>query len=218
MRSINQEGLTHIRQWEGLRLSAYKDVAGVWTIGFGHTAAAGPPSPTAGMRITESEAVEILRLDLKQFEEAVETAVKVPLNDNQFAALVSFCFNVGAGAFRKSTLLKKLNAGDYNAVPSELAKWNKAGGKTVQGLVNRRAAEAGLWAKGSFVSSNTVDAKPAAPATLTPENIAAATSVLTGVGAVASGSGPVQWALGAVLVVAAAAFLFLFLRSRLSPR
>ena len=218
MRTINSEGLAHIRQWEGLELSAYRDVAGIWTIGYGHTAAAGPPAPAAGMRISETEAVAILQRDLRQFEAAVESKVKVPLNDNQFAALVSFCFNVGAGAFGKSTLLKKLNAGNYDAVPSELAKWVKAGGKTVKGLVNRRAAEAGLWAKGSFVSSNTVDAKPAAPATLTPENIAAGTSVLTGMGAVASGSGPVQWALGAVLVIAAAAFLFLFIRSRISPR
>lgn len=218
MRTINAEGLAHIRQWEGLRLEAYRDVAGIWTIGYGHTAAAGPPAPSSGMRISEAEAVAILQRDLRQFEAAVETKVKVPLNDNQFAALVSFCFNVGAGAFGKSTLLKKLNAGNYDAVPGELAKWVKAGGKTVKGLVHRRAAEAGLWAKGSFVSSNTVDAKPAAPPTLTPENIAAGTSVLTGVGAVASGSGPMQWALAAVLVAAAATFLFLFIRSRLAPR
>ncbi|WP_247643165.1 lysozyme [Brucella sp. B13-0095] len=90
----------------------------------------------------------------------VERLVKVPLTDNQFAALVSFDFNTGA--LDKSTLLKKLNKGDYAAVPVELMKWVNAGGKKINGLVNRRAAEAGLWAKGDFVSSNYVPATTAA--------------------------------------------------------
>ncbi|EJF81752.1 hypothetical protein MCS_00177, partial [Bartonella doshiae NCTC 12862 = ATCC 700133] len=76
------------------------------------------------------------------------------LSDEQFGALVSFCYNVGIAAFQNSTLLKRLNRGDYEAVPTELQKWTKASGKRLQGLVHRRVAEAGLWAKGAYVSSN----------------------------------------------------------------
>ncbi|WP_107327543.1 lysozyme [Agrobacterium pusense] len=160
-RRINAAGLSHIMQWEGKRLVAYQDVAGIWTIGYGHTTAAGIPRVREGMRISDKEAEDILKGDLRKFENRVNSLVKVPLTDNQFAVLVSFDFNTGA--LHKSTLLKKLNAGDYDAVPAELMKWVNAGGKRVQGLVNRRAAEAGLWAKGEFVSSNTVEAKKAVP-------------------------------------------------------
>lgn len=160
-RSINAAGLSHIKQWEGCKLVAYRDVAGVLTIGYGHTSAAGIPKVREGMRINDVEAENILKADLRVFEARVERLVKVPLTDNQFAVLVSFDFNTGA--LHKSTLLKKLNAGDYDAVPAELMKWVNAGGKKVKGLVNRRAAEAGLWVKGEFVSSNTVEAEKVVP-------------------------------------------------------
>ncbi|WP_247996685.1 lysozyme [Brucella tritici] len=159
-RRINAAGLSLVKQWEGLKNTAYRDVAGVLTIGYGHTSAAGAPTVTPGMAIGDKEAERILKADLAKFEARVERFVKVPLTDNQFAALVSFDFNTGA--LDKSTLLKKLNKGDYAAVPVELMKWVNAGGKRVQGLVNRRAAEAGLWAKGDFVSSNYVPATTAA--------------------------------------------------------
>jgi lysozyme len=159
-RRINAAGLSLVKQWEGLKNTAYRDVAGVLTIGYGHTSAAGAPTVTPGMAIGDQEAERILKADLAKFEARVERFVKVPLTDNQFATLVSFDFNTGA--LDKSTLLKKLNKGDYAAVPVELMKWVNAGGKKVQGLVNRRAAEAGLWAKGDFVSSNYVPAKTAA--------------------------------------------------------
>jgi lysozyme len=159
-RRINAAGLSLVKQWEGLKNTAYRDVAGVLTIGYGHTSAAGAPTVTPGMAIGDQEAERILKADLAKFEARVERFVKVPLTDNQFATLVSFDFNTGA--LDKSTLLKKLNKGDYGAVPVELMKWVNAGGKKVQGLVNRRAAEAGLWAKGDFVSSNYVPAKTAA--------------------------------------------------------
>lgn len=151
-RRISAAGLALVKQWEGCELVSYKDVAGVWTIGYGHTSSAGIPYVKPGMRINAVEAEEILKSDLRKFEERVERLVKVPLTDNQFAVLVSFDFNTGA--LHKSTLLKKLNAGDYDAVPGELMKWVNAGGKKVKGLVNRRSAEAGLWAKGEFVSSS----------------------------------------------------------------
>jgi len=214
-RQINAEGLAHIKRWEGLRLSAYKDVAGIWTIGYGHTSAAGAPTVSAGMKITEAEAERILRADLAKFEARVERLVKVPLTDNQFAALVSFDYNTGA--LHKSTLLKKLNAGDYAAVPEELAKWVNAGGKRVQGLVNRRASEAGLWAKGEFVSSADVPAKPAAPPMLTKETVSWGAGIAATVGSTISGAGPVQYALAAIMVVGFAVGAYFFLRDRLRP-
>lgn len=156
-RRINAEGLSLVKQWEGLKLTAYRDIVGVLTIGYGSTGAHVKP----GMTISEPQAEALLRQDLARFEERVSRLVKVPLTDNQFSALVSFDFNTGA--IDKSTLLKKLNKGDYNAVPSELMKWVNAGGKRVQGLVNRRAAESGLWAKGAFVASNFVDVEKRVP-------------------------------------------------------
>lgn len=202
-RRINAEGLKLIKQWEGVELTAYKDVAGVWTIGYGSTG----PHVKPGLTISAEDAERLLIKDLDRFERAVDKLVKVQLNDNQFAALVSFAFNVGEGkkGFATSTLLKKLNAGNYDAVPGELAKWVNAGGKKVKGLVNRRAAEAGLWAKGSFVSSNTVEAKPAAPPVVSVDN---AIKVATPLSALLQSftSGPAQIIL-AVAFVAGAAFL-----------
>lgn len=156
-RQINDEGLNKIKGWEckgGVpNLVAYVDSGGVLTIGYGHTG----PNVRAGMTVTAAEAERLLRNDLAWAQAVVETKVKVPLADNQFAALTSFAFNVGAGAFTKSSLLKKLNAGDYSAVPKELMKWNRDNGKVVAGLTNRRAAECGLWAKDAPVSSAYVD-------------------------------------------------------------
>lgn len=202
-RHINIEGLEHIKRWEGCELRAYRDVAGVLTIGYGHTSAAGEPPVVPGMEISQEDATEILRRDLEKFEQAVERNVKVPLNPNQFAALVSFTYNVGEGNLQRSTLLKKLNARDYDAVPGEMAKWIKAGGRRVQGLVNRRAAEAGLWSKGAFVASQNVqpDGGKSNPI-LKPEVIGAAGSVGSAIVA-GQTSGPIQWAFAFVLVVAA---------------
>lgn len=165
-RHINDTGLKMIQQWEGLFLTAYHGAAdrpGLLTIGYGHTDAAGPPLVHAGDVITRSQASDILRSDLGHVEANVSSMVKVPLTDNQFAALVSFVFNVGEANFGKSSLLRKLNKGDYASVPAELMKWNRANGKPVQGLSNRRAAEAGLWVKGSQVASQFVEPEPVAP-------------------------------------------------------
>jgi len=151
LRRVNPQGIAFIKQAEGLRTRAYQDSAGVWTIGYGHTAGAGEPRPKAGMTITREQADAILMRDLAVYEKAVQGAVKVPLNDSQFAALTSFCYNVGAENFQNSTLVRKLNAGDYDAVPGELARWVHSKGQKVQGLVNRRAAETGLWNKGERI-------------------------------------------------------------------
>ena len=208
-RQISPHGLEKLKQWEGLKTKAYKDAGGVWTIGYGHTATAGEPKPRAGMVITAAEAESILLKDLTQYEAAVESLVKVELNDNQFAALVSFVYNIPLVSFKKSTLLKKLNAGNYNAVPTELMKWTKAGGKKIQGLVNRRRAEGYLWMEGAFVTSKDVvpEQKAVHPA-LKPEVIGPVISTASGLTGFATGSGPFQWALAAVMVIGVAIGLY----------
>lgn len=223
-RRINDEGLKLIKQWEAFIPFAYDDfdppkarrkikpgdkVNGTLTIGYGSTGAHVRPGTT----IIEAEASELLLDDLDRFERTVERKVVVPLNDNQFAALVSFCFNVGEGAFGGSTLLKKLNKGDYASVPAELAKWVTSKGKRLQGLVNRRAAEAGLWAKGSFVTSNTVDAKPAKPPVMTIDNAVKVGTPLTAL-LQSFTNGPAQIILALAFVAGAAFMLWKFVIKR----
>lgn len=140
---INQEGLALVKSYEGLRLTAYKDSVGVLTIGYGHTGSDVVP----GLVIDNAKAEELLKKDLKTSEKGVLSVVKVPLNINEFAALVSFTFNLGIGSLTKSTLLKKLNAGDRKGAAEEFSKWNKAGGKPLNGLTKRRAAERDLFLK-----------------------------------------------------------------------
>ena len=137
----SQAGKDLIISFEGIRLQAYKCPAGVWTIGVGST----QPPVNPGEEITKKEAMDRFDHDLSKFEKAVDKLVTVPLTQNQFDALVSFTFNVGEGALAKSTLLKKLNAGDYDAGPAELMKWTKGGGKELPGLVRRRRAECAMW-------------------------------------------------------------------------
>lgn len=218
-RKINHKGLEKIKLWEGLRLKAYEDESKVLTIGYGHTSNSLAPRVTAGMEITEAEAEEILKRDIAIHERRVERLVKVPLTDNQFAALVSFDFNTGA--LDSSTLLKRLNAGDYAAVPTEMARWNKTtvkGRKIVSnGLVNRRAAEAGLWASGAAVASacTTVAVTPL-PA-MTKETISWGAGVVATLAVSFQGTGPVQYVLGGVIAVSFAVALWLFIKRRINP-
>jgi len=139
---IGTNGLNLIKSFEGLRLRAYQCSANVWTIGYGHTA-----DVRANDVITEEEALSFLRQDVAESERAVNQYVHVPLTQNQFDALVSFVFNLGVGSFRTSTLLKKLNAGDYDGVAQEFGRWIHAGGKKLPGLVRRREAERALFLK-----------------------------------------------------------------------
>lgn len=139
--TINDKGLDLIKHYEGFRPTAYKCSAGVWTIGYGHT-----KGVRQGDTCTMDEATLFLKADVREAENAVSSMVYVPLTSNQFSALVSFVFNVGSGAFQTSTLLRKLNnARAYHEVPVELMRWNKAGGKILEGLNKRRAAEAALF-------------------------------------------------------------------------
>lgn len=139
--NINRKGIDLIKNFEGLYLESYKCPAGVWTIGYGHTG----KLITAGKKISTEEAEEVLKQDLKVFEKGVEKLVKVVLTEDQFSALVSFSFNLGLGNLSKSTLLKKINAEDFQGAAEEFPKWKKAGGKVLEGLVRRRAAERELF-------------------------------------------------------------------------
>ncbi len=146
MRSINQAGLNLIEQFEGCKLKPYLDVAGIPTIGIGTTRY--PDGTAVTMQdppITKVQAYEFLKSHLDKNCQDVESKVKVSVNDNQFAALVSFVYNVGIGAFTSSTLLKKLNSGDMPGAADQFLKWNRAGGVVVAGLTRRRQAERTLF-------------------------------------------------------------------------
>lgn len=207
---ISATGIEHIKRWEGLRLDAYQDGGGVWTIGYGHTLNVGP-----GQTISAEQAEAYLITDLEWAQDAVNELVSVPLSQHQFDALVSFVFNVGRKAFADSTLRRLLNAGDYDAVPAQLARWVHDNGARVQGLVNRRAAEAGLWAKGEHVSSRGVGAAPPPPEKplVKAETVATAATAAGGVIASLSGvEGPLAYALAGVVAIGGLAAVILIAR------
>jgi lysozyme len=134
------EGLALIKKFEGLELEAYQCAAGVWTIGYGHTKDVQP-----GDVWSESHANHMLEVELEEFEEYINDNVTVALSQNQFDALVSWVYNLGPANLKASTMLKVLNSGDYEGVPAQIKRWNKAGGKVLQGLIRRREAEALLF-------------------------------------------------------------------------
>jgi lysozyme len=141
------DGVALIKRCEAFKPSWYLCPANVWTIGYGQTedAAAGVTRQTVAT-LDEPEAARLLgRALVRTYEPIVETAVTVPLTAGEFSALVSFVYNVGGPAFRRSTLLRRLNAGDYEAAGRELLRWVYAGGKQLPGLVSRRRAELALF-------------------------------------------------------------------------
>lgn len=165
---INDAALDLICDFEGFVPNWYPDPAHGWkvpTVGYGHTDAAGEPkyAATKSKTFTKAEGRLILERDLAQYAATVRKAVHVELTPNQFGALVSFTFNLGPSSLLKSTLLKKLNAGDYEGAANEFAKWNRAGGKVLKGLTRRRAAEAAL-----FRSGTGAPAEPETPASDAP--------------------------------------------------
>lgn len=139
-RTLSEAGRQLLRDFEGLRLEAYKCPAGLWTIGYGHTA-----TVRSGQTITAAAAEQLLSRDLARIAAEVTQLVRVELNDNQFAALCCFAFNVGCHALAGSTLRRLLNRGWYSQVPVQLKRWCRARGRILPGLVRRRAAEAALW-------------------------------------------------------------------------
>jgi lysozyme len=154
--NVGPKGRKLIKSWETFIPYCYDDakpkkhykggpVIGMLTIGYGHTAAAGDPIPEAGMVITKAEGENIFDRDVTAVAQQVSELVTVDLTQEQFDALVSFTFNVGRGAFARSTLLKRVNAKKFDQVPAEFMKWVNDNGKVLPGLVNRRRAEVALW-------------------------------------------------------------------------
>ena len=143
---ISEKGLSMIERFEGCLLKASNKLDGVWTIGYGQTGSYYGKRVRRGMTTTKAEAHAWLRdHSIKTYEDAVTQAVKVPLNQNQFDALVSFTYNVGVGALKQSTALRKLNAGDYAGAADALTMWMKCKGKVLAGLVRRRKEERALF-------------------------------------------------------------------------
>jgi lysozyme len=140
MMKLSKVGADLIKKYEGCRLKAYKCPAGVWTIGFGHTG-----NVKEGQVITQAQADALFDKDVQKFVDGVNKLVKVEINQNQFDALVSFVYNLGIGALKKSTLLQYVNKKQFDKAANEFDRWNKAGGKVLKGLVNRRNSEEALF-------------------------------------------------------------------------
>lgn len=145
---ISEYGINFIAEFEGFREQAYKDVAGVWTIGYGSTLGVQP-----GQTITKEAARARLEREIEGYEDAVEQLCVVPPNQNQFDALCSFAYNVGVNGLRSSSVLKAHNRGDFDSAARAFSLWNKAGGRVYRGLTRRRAAEAALYLEPLYSTS-----------------------------------------------------------------
>lgn len=163
--AYSSKGLTLTEQFEGLRLTAYQDSVGVWTIGYGHTGDDVHP----GLTITQQQASALLLKDVASAVADVNRLVNVPLTQNQFDALVDFVFNVGGGNFASSTLLRNLNAGNYAGAAAQFPRWVHAGNQILPGLVTRRKAEQAL-----FLEADAVPPDTAAPGATAPPGPSAA--------------------------------------------
>lgn len=141
--NISDNGLEVIQDDEGCRLYSYLDTGGVWTIGVGHTG----PDVVQGMTATMEQVLEWLRGDTAEAQETVNRLVTVPLTQNQFDALVNFVFNIGEPQFASSTLLKKLNKGDYEGAGQQFLRWDKDNGRQILGLLKRRIRQKDLFGR-----------------------------------------------------------------------
>lgn len=145
-RVMSQKGIEHLKLSEGLRLKAYQDTGDVWTIGYGHTSAAGGMKVYAGLTITHAQAEQLLKDDLERMTyPVIKRLVKVDLTQGQFDALCSFIYNLGEGQVKTSTLLKLLNAKDYKGASGQFGRWIYDNGKKFDGLVTRRENEQELF-------------------------------------------------------------------------
>ncbi len=147
--TVNKATLDLMKEFEGLRLDAYVDPGTGGepiTIGYGTTARAGVGIvPRLGMKITKPEAEEYFRRALVKFEAQIRPMITIPINDNEFGAFMSLAYNIGPGAFARSSALRKFNAGDKAGAANAILLWNKAGGKVMRGLQRRREAERKLF-------------------------------------------------------------------------
>lgn len=210
--NITDEGLELIRRFEGFRDTAYLCPGGKWTVGYGHTSDAGQPVVERGTSLSREQAEQVLRADVERFAAGVRKDIRKPLGDQQFSALVSFAYNVGLGAFRKSSVLKAVNAGAFDSVPRRLQLWVKAQGRVLPGLVKRRAAEAALFMGGSAEPMAGAEAgvpdivagkPPFKSSTVASAVIGALASVVSGAAGLLPGAGQVGLLLAAVAVAAA---------------
>ena len=142
-RSLSEAGLALTKRFEGCELEAYQDSVGVWTIGYGHTGA----DVTPGLIVTQEQATVLLVADVAWAVTCVNSSVRVAINQNQFDAMVDFCFNLGCAAFQQSLLLRMVNGGDYDGAAKQFVCWNKADGRVLAGLTSRRKAEAELFCR-----------------------------------------------------------------------
>lgn len=205
--NINQATIDLVKRFEGLRLKSYKDSVGVWTIGYGTTSRAGiGVSVGAGMEITEQEAEEYLRLAMQKFADQIAPSFTVQPTENQFGAMLSLAYNIGPTAFNKSTCLRRFNAGDPEGAADALTWFNKAGGKVLNGLVRRRAAERELFLSDDFTPIETPKAdaerSPAGSTTLQAAVAAGGACVTAGGTAIGSLDGTAQIVVVGALCVA----------------
>lgn len=167
----SEAGLALIKKYEGLRLDAYRCPAGVLTIGYGHSSAAGGPIVYVGMKISQQMAEDILKRDLEKFEAGVLSSINSVPTQSQLDAMVSLAFNIGIRAFSTSSVVRYYNAGDMEKAAGAFALWKKAGGKVLPGLVRRRAEEAALFrASITKPKDEAVEEKPPAPDVEATEN------------------------------------------------
>ncbi len=148
----NDKGLNLIKNFEGCKLKSYLDTGGILTVGYGHTG----PDVTSGQIITQAIADALLARDLAKFETGVSNLVTSTINENQFAAMVVFSYNVGLGNLKSSTLLKKVNASDFAGAAAEFLRWNKDNGTVLAGLTRRREAEKSLFEEQLCTTTTTI--------------------------------------------------------------
>lgn len=182
---ISHEAKDLIKRYEGLRLKAYKCAAGVWTIGYGHTSAAGSPVVTPSLSITKEQADEIFEKDITTFANGVASLIKVDLNPHQFGACVSLAYNIGLGAFSKSSVLRFINKKQYDNAADAFLLWNKAGGKVLKGLTRRRSEESELFSTREDGEDRIPDAPKGKPMVRSSTNIAASVTAVAGLSAAA---------------------------------
>lgn len=193
--NINKATIDLVKDFEGCKLTAYRDPIGVWTIGYGTTARAGLGIiPTGGMTITQAEADQLLADGLNKFADQIRPMINAGLNDNQFGACVSLAYNIGAHAFGTSSALKHINAGDYDKAANAILLWNKAGGKVLKGLVRRREAERKLFLTPVFEQAPAFDERisPVQSTTMQASALQIASGAGAGIAALGSLSGTAQ--------------------------
>lgn len=138
---INEKGLALIKECESCKLKSYRDIVGIWTIGWGHTGSEVKPD----LIWTQEQADNQLRQDLGRVEDGVSDRLEVDVNENQFSALVSLAYNIGLRNFNTSGLLKQVNLGNFDIAAERFLLWDKASGREVPGLMRRREQERSLF-------------------------------------------------------------------------